>query len=147
MALSKTGNFNFLYPFCLNQYLKCFILKDLGHQPVYWKSRNSKPTRRYEEVVLTPPSSPERSVQTTQSRAKQSDNGQPVKAEKSTVAQALLQSSSSLHEAAMKETPKSPARLSAQSSPEKKRASPRRKEEGSVSSVRSAVTDSGTVQG
>ena len=27
---------------------------------MYWKSRNARPTRRYEETILTPPNSPER---------------------------------------------------------------------------------------
>ncbi|KAL4233198.1 Ring finger protein [Mactra antiquata] len=41
---------------------------DAEHQPVYWKSRNTRPVRRYEETRLTPPSSPERSSQSSQKR-------------------------------------------------------------------------------
>ncbi|XP_052810879.1 RING finger protein 17-like [Mya arenaria] len=44
---------------------------DMDHQPVYWKSRNSKPTRRYEETKLTPPTSP---VPLRKSRGQRSGN-------------------------------------------------------------------------
>ncbi|WAR08965.1 RNF17-like protein [Mya arenaria] len=51
--------------------LQSSIKEDMDHQPVYWKSRNSKPTRRYEETKLTPPTSP---VPLRKSRGQRSGN-------------------------------------------------------------------------
>lgn len=65
---------------CIN--IHTFTLQDAEHQPVYWKSRNSKPVRRYEETKLTPPTSPER-PESSQSQYK-------TISDKKTVAKRLL---------------------------------------------------------
>ncbi|XP_053397741.1 RING finger protein 17-like isoform X2 [Mercenaria mercenaria] len=118
---------------------------DLGHQPVYWKSRNSKPSRRYEETVLTPPGSPDHTSQPKQHQPKQNQPKQHV--EKSTVAQALLQNSPS-NQNSVVEKMRSPGKKSPTTTPNKTHASPVRKEIDSDSStMSSSLTDTGREAG
>lgn len=113
---------------------------------MYWKSRNTKPTRRYEETILTPPGSPERPTlpqvyPPKKSQSPESEPKEPVPVQKTTLAQALLQMMSrtspsiEIQASTSKERQSSPSRGRQGSPSQMSPSSPRKGIQGSPSQM------------